>query len=82
MIWFSILQDLHLDLLSTLNYHQSPKHFSRENPDHWVNTCSQVARVHEEGREREEEEDDAPGQGDRSHRDLCGDHSTTEDCET
>ena len=86
-----------MDLLSTVDTHPHPDHpghpdsgftelqfpgfrflrYFSPSPD-----SSQVVRVHEEGRESEEEEDDAPGEGHRSHRDTSGNHSAAEDGKT
>jgi len=38
-----------------------------------------LLRVHEEGRGREEQEDDAADEGDGPHRDLLRDHAASED---
>ena len=75
-----------MDLLSTVYNHPHPGPNSGFTELHFrafsfprmflpAPDYSQVVRVHEEGRESEEEEDDAPSKGYRSHRDASGNHS-------
>ncbi len=50
-----------------------------ESVEDFLTWADALLRVHEEGRGREEQEDDATDEGDGPNRDLLRDHAASED---